>query len=105
MRQNKAGKHPPLSDTEAAERNIKVDRNGLVRCRVCGCTEISACNPPCGWADVDLCTGCQDAAMALVEWSEGAHRPNLAALLREYKRVAFETPRYQLVEKEKASAA
>lgn len=30
-------------------------------CRVCGCTEDSACftdEGPCGWAEADLCTAC-----------------------------------------------
>ncbi len=50
--------HPPLSDVEAEARHIRVDRDGLVRCRCCGCTAREPCNPPCGWYEVDLCTGC-----------------------------------------------
>ncbi|MCR9218960.1 MAG: hypothetical protein NXI21_01920 [Alphaproteobacteria bacterium] len=32
------------------------------QCRLCGCTDITACvepdGSPCGWADEDLCTAC-----------------------------------------------
>jgi len=28
-------------------------------CRVCGCTEYEPCEPPCGWADEELCTACE----------------------------------------------
>ena len=64
------------------------DYNGFTRCRVCGCsgcTELSACNPPCGWVrgEPDLCTACGDVVAAIVEWSRGARRPNRAGLLRE----------------------
>jgi hypothetical protein len=58
----------------------------LTRCRVCGCTQLEACNPPCGWADRSqspICTGCATAALAFAEWLDGAHRANLAALKRE----------------------
>jgi hypothetical protein len=50
---------------------------------VCGCTEFEPCEPPCGWAEVNLCTGCLEAAHALARWQEGSHRANMAALLRE----------------------
>lgn len=76
---------PPTSDTEAAERNIKVDRDGLVRCRVCGCTEREPCCPPCAWFETDLCSLCAMAAEALSTWMEGAHRRNIAALMREVR--------------------
>lgn len=65
---------------------VRTDSNGFVRCRVCGCTEVDPCNPPCGWAEGDLCTGCRDAAEAVVEWRLGARRANKAALLREVER-------------------
>jgi len=58
-------------------------RDGLVCCRVCSCTERQPCEPPCGWDQVDLCTGCAATVDALVEWVTGAHRPNKAALFRE----------------------
>lgn len=43
------------------------DRMTVLRygvCRVCGCTEARACNPPCAWADWKhtLCTTCQRKA-------------------------------------------
>jgi len=30
------------------------------KCRVCGCTELRACNPPCSWIKEDLCSACVD---------------------------------------------
>jgi len=78
---------PPLSDVEAAERKIKVDRDGLVKCRVCSCTEIRPCFPPCAWVEVDLCDGCGQVLKAMVEWAEGAHRPSVLALIREFNRL------------------
>lgn len=72
------------------KRLVKVDRNGLVRCRVCGCTEIEACNPPCGWADGDLCTTCAEAVRSLLEWEESARLPRLAPLVREFYRAVGE---------------
>jgi hypothetical protein len=77
---------PPLSDIEAAKRGIRVDRDGLVRCRVCGCTEREPCNPPCGWLEVDLCTSCASAVLAITGWLEGAYRANVSGLLREAKK-------------------
>lgn len=56
------------------------------KCRVCGCTEMNACNPPCAWAEPDLCTGCRDIAVALVEWERSAVKPNRHALRREVNR-------------------
>lgn len=66
-------------------RKVRRDRNGLVRCRVCGCTNVDACMPSCGWTPgyTDLCTGCDDAAVALVKWCDGARRVNRSGLWRE----------------------
>ena len=80
----KQSKRVPASDTEAAARKIKTDRDGLVRCRVCGCTEREPCCPPCGWADIDLCSGCADVVTILLDYAEGAHRFSVAGLLREF---------------------
>jgi hypothetical protein len=66
----------------------KCDRDGYVRCRVCGCTEREPCEPPCAWFDASLCTLCAMASEALAEWTLGAHRPSRAALWREAKRRA-----------------
>ena len=54
-------------------------------CRVCGCTDEHACNPPCAWFDstLSLCTTCALAAEALGAWSRATVKPSLAALLRE----------------------
>lgn len=59
---------------------VRRDRNGLTRCRVCGCTELDACNPPCGWqaGHEDLCTTCHAAAEAIHEWMWAARRANSA---------------------------
>lgn len=65
---------------------VSADRNGFVRCRVCGCTEIDACSPPCSWAEDNLCSHCDAAVQAYVQWFEGARRPNRAALAREIAR-------------------
>lgn len=55
----------------------------LIRCRVCGCTEVDPCNPPCGWFEADICTTCALAAEALHGWMQAARRANKAALWRE----------------------
>lgn len=33
------------------------------RCRVCGCTDDDACDPPCSWDDLDhtICSACVEA--------------------------------------------
>jgi hypothetical protein len=28
-------------------------------CRLCGCTNDKACNPPCRWVEPDRCSGCE----------------------------------------------
>jgi hypothetical protein len=34
----------------------------LVRtCRVCRCTDVRACDPPCSWASADLCSTCAES--------------------------------------------
>lgn len=70
---------------ETAVPEVKTDRDGLIKCRVCGCTEREACNPPCGWqpGELDLCTSCADAIWELRAWLERAHRPSMRALVRE----------------------
>lgn len=62
---------------------VKRDRNGLTRCRVCGCTASDACSGGCSWVDDDLCSVCDAAALALSAWLHDARRPNKAALWRE----------------------
>ena len=38
---------------------------GLRACRVCGCTETTACHPrPCSWVADDLCSACEPYAEA-----------------------------------------
>jgi hypothetical protein len=69
---------------------IKTDRNGFVRCRMCGCTEIEACDPPCGWepGEGDLCTTCADVMRAMLHWFRAGHHPTKTSLLREFASAA-----------------
>jgi len=64
---------------------VRRDKDGLIRCRVCRCTETDACNPPCGWApdDFDLCDNCAHIIGELVSWLESARTPGWPALRRE----------------------
>jgi hypothetical protein len=62
---------------------VKHDRDGLTRCRVCGCTERDACPDGCSWADYDLCSTCDTAVDALAAWIYGARRANKSGLWRE----------------------
>lgn len=57
----------------------------LTRCRVCSCTEMEACNPPCSWepGELDLCSNCAGAIRAVRGWREEGLRPSWAALRRE----------------------
>lgn len=61
----------------------------LTRCRVCRCTEIAPCCPPCGWArgEEDLCTTCQAVTQHVAAWLQESLRPSWAALRREAERV------------------
>ena len=65
-----------------------------MRCKVCGCTEREPCCPACGWSDIEpnLCTVCEDAADALVEWALAARRTNMAGLMRVFNRRLGEQP-------------
>jgi hypothetical protein len=33
---------------------------GARHCRVCGCQELRACDPPCSWVEEDLCSTCAE---------------------------------------------
>ncbi len=57
----------------------------MPKCRVCGCTQENACNPPCGWQPGagNLCTSCAYAVNVVAEWLAIANRPMIAPLLRE----------------------
>jgi hypothetical protein len=70
-----------------AHKEPRRDRNGLTRCRVCGCTEVDACHPPCSWAEEDLCTTCADAALHVHHWLYSARRANWAGLRREVAKI------------------
>lgn len=54
-----------------------LEANDIPVCRLCGCTEVTPCEPPCGWAEGDLCTSCAPFAIAL---SEPAATPPLVLL-------------------------
>jgi hypothetical protein len=58
----------------------------LTRCRVCRCTEVEPCNPPCAWepGEPDLCTTCAEVIRIVRQWrEEEAVQPSFAALQRE----------------------
>lgn len=71
--------------SDATNGDVKRDRNGLVRCRVCGCTAIDACSNSCSWVEFDLCSTCAEAKEALLDWSEHARRANWTALRKELR--------------------
>jgi len=70
--------------TKTKQEPVRIDKDGFVRCRVCGCTESDACADMCSWIEQDLCSTCSRAVDAMVEWHENARRVNLTALVREY---------------------
>ena len=72
---------------------VKRDRDGLTRCRVCGCTEVDACADGCSWVDgTDLCSTCGRAVDELAWWMAHSRRVNKAALWREAERAFGDTP-------------
>ena len=66
-----------------AARKPRYDRDGLIRCRVCGCTEREACDPPCRWIEDDLCSVCALGVAAYIGWAMSARCPSPAAFIRE----------------------
>ncbi len=48
------------------------------QCRICGCTDITACQhddgTPCAWVDDDLCSVCHDAEIASVQRDAARYR-------------------------------
>lgn len=68
------------------------------RCRVCGCTDMRACDGGCEWVELDLCSACQprleQAIFAISKWEvakamlagaetiESQAREHLVGLLR-----------------------
>lgn len=46
-----------IGDPIGAQRALDV-ANGMTACRRCGCTQNSACEGGCAWAEPDLCTAC-----------------------------------------------
>lgn len=71
---------------------VHVDRNGLARCRVCGCTEMEACEPTCSWVEADLCDSCQVTVTAVTQWFLRAHRPSMRILFTELSAVLTRDP-------------
>lgn len=57
------------------------------KCRVCGCTQTNACNPPCSWAEPALCSTCARTARAIRDWMGEAVKPSRTALWREAERL------------------
>ena len=76
-----------VKQSTAAAPKYLHDRNGLLRCRVCRCSDREPCNPPCGWDPDDnrgdLCTSCSGVIEHMLVWFDYAHRPTKAALMRE----------------------
>jgi len=76
-------------------------------CRVCGCTELDACDEGCAWvdADRDLCTSCADAHAGALLMQEAivelvSRGPLSAALIRSIRpedvaRMARVIPRFE----------
>lgn len=71
--------------TKAPKPELKYDNRGFVKCRVCGCTEDRACNPPCLWAEEGLCSTCDEAITTVLGWMDRAYRPSLRTLMVEVK--------------------
>ena len=80
---------PKPKKSEAREAVLRHDRDGFVRCRICGCTEREPCEPPCAWAkgEADLCSNCAGLVLCIVGWLTGARGPSWAALRREVRAV------------------
>lgn len=57
------------------------DCSGL--CRVCGCTEVMACDPPCSWETPTLCTTCAQAIREMAAWLDDALAPFPEKLIEE----------------------
>ena len=60
---------------------------GQVKCRVCGCTDRTPCNPSCNWVEEGLCSTCLEAARALLYWRQRAFKPGPNALWMELNRL------------------
>lgn len=83
LQQTRAGK----TSTQEQSTTVRRDRNGFIKCRVCGCTEVDACPSGCAWVEMDLCSVCSGTAFQVAEmilrWRENCRRANKAALDRE----------------------
>jgi hypothetical protein len=85
----------PASKRKAAieaHLHVATDRRGFVKCRVCGCTEDRACDPPCSWVDgeADLCTTCGETLLQMRAWFEDCWKPSWRNLMKEAKRLVDE---------------
>ncbi len=56
-----------------------------MKCRVCGCTEERACVGGCSWAEVDLCSTCEEAIQVIAGYMDNAHRFFPGKLMAEAK--------------------
>ena len=59
----------------------------MTKCRVCRCTELEACDPPCSWVEADLCSLCAFTIQTLGAWEACAHKANQTALFREVRKL------------------
>jgi hypothetical protein len=81
MKAKKRYEAPRLEKVES-----KYTKDGFLKCRVCGCSEFEPCEPPCSWVPhTDICDSCHEVATTIRLWMVGAHRPSVAALLREVR--------------------
>jgi len=81
-----------LLEIEAVHGPVRI-RKGLVRCRVCRCSDAEPCGQGHAWATADargdLCLSCAIVADRIANWIRWARQPRRAALLREAKMRAY----------------
>lgn len=71
-----------MKKARKTESQIKRDRDGLIRCRICGCTERDACADMCSWVEDDLCSTCHRIREQLAIYAGVARRLTWASLRR-----------------------
>jgi hypothetical protein len=67
-----------------------------MKCAVCHCTELQPCNPPCRWAQPNLCSTCHAALDTLLNWSDQAREPRIFRLLDAWQ-LLMATPKPMVV--------
>lgn len=61
------GQYLTMAVMDALEGSIDTDDdlNQGDACRICGCTNVDACDPPCHWVEADLCSRCEAREIVL----------------------------------------